>query len=286
MVLTELKVIRFNMNAELLGDRPLSCKLYKLNTPHGRSDIRLPYPVPAKHHDPQIGYDIEVELREQDPLKFAKRLKELENYEIELQYSYEDMKRFIHSGSIQIRGTFTEFKETRLNEWKQDKQYEELYEAANIQSHGRGSESFEFHATHERSPLGTDVATHDESPEIEIIDPPKTLIGYLGGKREFAVLLWVRFFNENNQDDLVRSFEIQYAGKWYKPVEHPPESVTFYNKSGQSTHTGKSIPWVSRGGSENTGSGTRSNWMITCCTTSIGTGAAVVKGKIGFWSNV
>ena len=64
-------------------------------------------------------------------------------------------------------------------------------------------------------------------PEMEIIRQ-QTKFGRLAGKG-FVLLLWVKFRNKSDKAVLVKSFEIKYAGTWYKPSEHPPEHVTLQN---------------------------------------------------------
>ena len=72
------------------------------------------------------------------------------------------------------------------------------------------------------------------SPEMEVIEQP-TKFGRLAGKG-FALLLWVKFRNKSDKAVLVKSFEIKYAGTWYKPSEHPPEYVTLQNSEHVQSH--------------------------------------------------
>jgi hypothetical protein len=120
------------MNTDLLGDQPVGCRLYETNHPHGSRDIYLPYSAPGGHRDPNLEYEIEVELRVREPLKFARRLNELQDYEIELQCCYEDMSRADHSSSLPIQGSFSDLRENIIQGWKQNKQHDLVLEARGI----------------------------------------------------------------------------------------------------------------------------------------------------------
>ncbi len=128
-LLTELNVIDFKMNTELLGNKPHTDKLYQTDLPHGRKPIQLPYPISGQKWEHEIEYEIEVELHEQEPSEFAKRLNELQNYEIDIRYIYEDMGGSSHSASIPIRESFEKFRKQMKQNWKQNKQYELFAEA-------------------------------------------------------------------------------------------------------------------------------------------------------------
>ena len=69
---------------------------------------------------------------------------------------------------------------------------------------------------------------------MEIIGQ-RTKFGRLAGK-EFALLLWVKFRNKGDKAVLIKSFEVKYAGVWYKPSEHPPRDVTLQNSEHVQSH--------------------------------------------------
>ena len=108
--LNDLKLTEFDMNTSLLGDQPLRTRLYRPNDPHAGVDIRLPYKVPGGHWEPDVKFEIQVRYNAQGPLEFAERLNELQDFEIVLQYKYEDMQRSKYEDSIEIRGSFEGFK--------------------------------------------------------------------------------------------------------------------------------------------------------------------------------
>jgi len=118
--LNKLNVTEFNMNTSLLGDRPLRIRLNKPNEPHAGTDICLPYVVPSGHREPNIKFEIQVEFDVQGPMELAERLNELQSFKIELQYGYEDMRRSSHDGSIDISGSFADFKNEVIESWKQN----------------------------------------------------------------------------------------------------------------------------------------------------------------------
>ncbi len=118
--LKELKVTKFNMKTVLLGSKPLDgAKLFRANMPHGRGEIHLPYIVPSLHREPSLELEIEVELLDREPLSFAKQLGNLKDFEIELDYAYEDMRRVLHSDKVLIADSFSGFKDRMIQEWKQ-----------------------------------------------------------------------------------------------------------------------------------------------------------------------
>ena len=60
------------------------------------------------------------------PVEFAKNLSEFRDYEIGLEYSYEDMARVTHTRTIYIQESFEEYRQQRIKEWTDNKQFHEL----------------------------------------------------------------------------------------------------------------------------------------------------------------
>jgi hypothetical protein len=117
-VLTEIKVVKFNMNNKLLADHPSTTEAILLNDPHGSNQINYPLMIDGLERLPNIEYRISVNLvREMEPLEFARSLGEFQNYEIELEYSFEDMARTINSRRILIQDSFEKYRQQRVKEW-------------------------------------------------------------------------------------------------------------------------------------------------------------------------
>jgi len=120
-VLTDIKVVRFNANNELLANSPSITEAFLLNTPRGGSQISYPYTIDGGQRLPNIEYRISVNLvREMEPVEFARSLGEFQNYEIELEYSFEDMARIINSRRILIQESFEKYRQQRIKEWSKN----------------------------------------------------------------------------------------------------------------------------------------------------------------------
>lgn len=130
--LNELKVATFEMNTELLASSPKSYRLYEVNSPHASRDISFPYCIEGGQRKPNIRYEIEVDLREREPHQFAHQLGKLQDYRIDLQYTYEDMERTTHVELISIQGSFSKYRENTIQEWKQGKQFDLVTEALGV----------------------------------------------------------------------------------------------------------------------------------------------------------
>jgi hypothetical protein len=90
-VLTDIKVVRFSPNNKLLANSPSKKEASIRDTSHSNSQINYPYAIGGGQRLPNIEYRISVNLvREMEPVEFARSLGEFQNYEIQLEYSFED----------------------------------------------------------------------------------------------------------------------------------------------------------------------------------------------------
>ena len=128
-VLQGIKVVKFNTNNKLLADSPSKTETLLISS-GGVSYISYPFTIGGSERLPDIEYRITVDLLEEDPIGFARGLNEFKDYEIELEYSFEDMARTLKSDRISITGSFKEYREQRIKEWSNNEsQYKLAIEA-------------------------------------------------------------------------------------------------------------------------------------------------------------
>lgn len=126
-ILTGIKVTKFNMNNKLLANQPSSIEMLLSNMPHGSSQIIYPFTVDGSKRIPNIECRINVNLVQPlEPVEFARNLGEFQNYEIELEYSFEDMSRTINSRRILIQESFEKYRQERIKEWSSNEQQYKL----------------------------------------------------------------------------------------------------------------------------------------------------------------
>lgn len=116
-ILKSLEVTKLIMNNTFFKDKPQKTELVETNTPHGSNHIHFPFTIDGKKRIPNLRYTIFVELLVVDRNEFAERLGEMNSYEIELSYTFEGMDRSSYTRKIPVKGTFDEFKQSRINEW-------------------------------------------------------------------------------------------------------------------------------------------------------------------------
>jgi hypothetical protein len=122
-VLTGIKVVKFNLNNKLLASQPSNTEALLLDVPHGNNQISYPFTINGSQRIPNLGYRISVAfVRRMEPIEFARNLGEFQNYEIELEYSFEDMMRKVNSHTISIQGSFEEYRKRQIKEWSSNDQ--------------------------------------------------------------------------------------------------------------------------------------------------------------------
>jgi hypothetical protein len=125
-VLRSIEVTKFEMNTDILGKKPTKTQLLLTNHPHESRQIYGPYNIEGNKRLPNLEYQIWTSFEPGERKEFARRLAEFRNYVLELQYTYEDMSRTSHTDSIRIEGSFKEFRDGRINDWKNNPALHEL----------------------------------------------------------------------------------------------------------------------------------------------------------------
>jgi hypothetical protein len=124
--LTRFQVTKCYLGTDLLEYNKNVIKLHETSPNIPRSQISLPYDIPKRDWRSLV-CELPVELQQKDPPKFAELVKGLQVFEIEFKYEYEDMNGDSHSGSLIIRESFEDFRQTVLQQWIQSQQHELVY---------------------------------------------------------------------------------------------------------------------------------------------------------------
>ncbi len=115
--LTELEIINFQMGTTLLGSREKETVLRDTDKSRGYDIVQLPCSILGEYWSKSLLFEVQVDLCEQNPQEFAKRLHELQNFEIELQYTYENLNNSRYTHKILIKDSFGGFKEQVIQNW-------------------------------------------------------------------------------------------------------------------------------------------------------------------------
>jgi len=129
VTLRSFTVTRFEMNNQVLDSIPQKTELSLRNAPHGYRQIVFPFTVDKKNRL-NLEYSIFVKLNVTVPLEFARRVVELKNYEIELSYTFDDMKRVSQTRTIAIHGSFDDYVQECIKDWADVPNQHELAIAA------------------------------------------------------------------------------------------------------------------------------------------------------------
>lgn len=117
-MLNEPKIISLKTNSDLLSNEPAAIRFNHLPT----SIISWVFPYKfEKHSRDSMKCEIDLLITNIDPEYFAEKLNSLKSYEIEFQFSYEDMRASTSVKEIIINGTYDLYKEMVLNFWKEKK---------------------------------------------------------------------------------------------------------------------------------------------------------------------
>lgn len=130
--LSRLEVVKCDLGTNLLKARTDEVKLWETLPGVGRRTVEVPYDIPARDWAP-VTFELPIELIERDPEAFARMLKELEGFEIELQYEYEDMdgRRFLNSATI--RESFEAFRQQAVSNWVAKQEHRLVYIVKDVQ---------------------------------------------------------------------------------------------------------------------------------------------------------
>jgi hypothetical protein len=130
--LVSLDMARFTVNTDLIDAKPVRKRIHKRDPSQMGGALQLPYNIGPSHRETNIVYEIEVRMPSLDPLSFARRLGELQDYEIDLQYEYEGLDRTANRGVIEIRESFDDFKKHVIENWRRCKRYDLIVEAKGV----------------------------------------------------------------------------------------------------------------------------------------------------------
>ena len=130
--LKRLIVKTFNLGTGLFGDKPIGIRVLDTRLNTASREIQLPFVIPGDYWNPNLQCDIQVDLRETDPLQFSSRLEELRGFRVELEYEYEGLSSPPRSGLVVLTGSFEEFCNSVIEHWKQTNDHELVYRAKRI----------------------------------------------------------------------------------------------------------------------------------------------------------
>lgn len=94
--------------------------------------ITLPFVVEADYLNPHLRCEIRVDLAEEDPPAFAKRLNELDQFHLQVTYTYEGLRGPVRTGTCDIDGSFADFKAEVIQRWKETKDHDLVYAATGL----------------------------------------------------------------------------------------------------------------------------------------------------------
>jgi hypothetical protein len=123
IILDRPEIINLKTNSDLLNNKPAEIRFKHF--PDSIKSWVFPYTFEKRSHN-LMRCEIDVVITNNDPKYFSERLKSLKSYEIEFQFSYEDMTASPYTETIIIDGTYDDFKEEVLNYWKGNKKQDEI----------------------------------------------------------------------------------------------------------------------------------------------------------------
>lgn len=118
IILNRPEIINLKTNSDLLSNKPTEIRFKHF--PDSIKSWVSPYKFEKKSRN-LMRCEIGVVITTDDPKLFSKKLNSLKSYEIEFQFSYEDMTVSPFVETIIIDGTYDDFKEEVLNFWKEKK---------------------------------------------------------------------------------------------------------------------------------------------------------------------
>jgi hypothetical protein len=124
--LIKFQVTKCHLGTDLLEYSINVIKLYESSPNVTRKYISLPYDIPGRDWR-FIDFEIPIELRQEDPKKFAELVKDLRDFEIELEYEYEDMNGDNYLRLLNIKESFEDFRQTVLQFWLRNNQHGLVY---------------------------------------------------------------------------------------------------------------------------------------------------------------
>lgn len=131
-----VSVRQFEMGTNLLGNQPTNLSWHReSDDPHrASSEIVFPCLIEPGEWSIRVRCDLQVELRETNPMELAKRLRELDEFLIELHYKYEEFDGTHRQKTLPVQGTFIDFRKRIIRQWISCNCHEFVYAAIDIES--------------------------------------------------------------------------------------------------------------------------------------------------------
>lgn len=123
------ELTKLQMNSDLYKEKLKSIKFSLLN--NSFEQIVFPYQIEKKNRI-SMRCEIGVTLIDICLDDFAFKLKDLENYNLEIEFTYEDMTALTVIKKVKIDGSYEEFKNEIIEYWKEKNKYELITKAAGI----------------------------------------------------------------------------------------------------------------------------------------------------------
>lgn len=123
-MLTAIEVAGIELGTPLLSASPIGHSL-TINARH----LELPFQLEGGKREPGLRSVIQVELLEREPEQFATLLGELKDFQIDLLYKYENMRRDQQESMLRVQSSFAEFKKRQVERWKRDKRFDLVVKA-------------------------------------------------------------------------------------------------------------------------------------------------------------
>ena len=122
--LPEIKAL--SIDGELFASKPTN--IYFKESVNSIASINFPYSI-EKHSRKSIRCQIDVPMLVSDRIAFAEKLSRLNKYKIAIKFLYEDMSTTTTTETIELAGTFDDFKKEILSFWKEKQHFELICKA-------------------------------------------------------------------------------------------------------------------------------------------------------------
>lgn len=117
IIVKRVDITQFEMGSDLLGAQPMRIRWREAD---GQTWPDMSWPIRLEKGDwrPRIQCEIEVQLTDRDPSRFAARLDELQSYQLTLQYHFEMFSGTQGQAALPISGSFAPFVAKIKEEWQ------------------------------------------------------------------------------------------------------------------------------------------------------------------------
>ncbi len=124
--LSEVRVMKCDFGTDSLKARVDEIQFYEKTPDVGRRRAQIPLEIPGRDWA-SMTCELPMDLLESSSDEFARLLKDLQSFEAELHYEYEDMDGFTHSGSVLITGSFEAFRNQAIDNWRTKQEHRLVY---------------------------------------------------------------------------------------------------------------------------------------------------------------